>query len=108
MRSFGELRPVNAGEPIPLTRERVIIGSQGLVCDVVITGPDVLPLHCILVVRQGIWYVQQLSTEQGIMVNGVRVASEQRLNPGDILWIGTKRRYEVCYDPETLALLFGQ
>lgn len=100
---FGELRPIGEGEPIELVKERLLIGRHRL-CDVVLHSAHVAPVHCQLFVRHYWWHVRDLSGTQDTKVNALPVG-EARLNPGDILWIGPRHKYEVHYDPDALTAL---
>ena len=93
-----ELRPFGHGETIQLTKDRVLIGSHRL-CDITIHSADVAPVSCQLFVRGSSWYIRDLG--ETTKVNGLTV-TEERLVPGDVLWIGTSHKYEVNYDPDKL------
>jgi hypothetical protein len=99
--SFGELRPIDGGPPIPLVEDRILIGSHRY-CDIVIRSVDVAPLHCQLTVHGASWHVRDFTGTDDTRVNSL-VARDERLVPGDVLWVGTAHKYEVCYDPELLA-----
>ena len=101
--SLGELRPIGEGRAIQLTGRRLLIGRHRL-CDIVLSGPQVAPVQCQLSIRHFWWYVRDLSGTQDTKVNALPVG-ESRLNPGDILWIGGRHKYEIRYDPDDLALL---
>ena len=102
--TLGELRPIGGGEPLALTGERLLVGRHRL-CDIVLHSTHVAPVHCQLFIRHFWWYVRDLSGTQDTKVNALPVG-EERLNPGDILWIGARHKYEVCYDPDAIAALF--
>jgi pSer/pThr/pTyr-binding forkhead associated (FHA) protein len=104
--ALGELRPIGEGEPIELTKDRLLIGRHRF-CDVVLHSPQVAPVHCQLYVRHFWWYVRDLSGTQDTKVNALPVG-ESRLVPGDILWIGIRHKYEVCYDPEALSAMTNE
>ena len=101
---LGELPPVAGGETIHLTKERLLIGSHRL-CDVIIRSHHVAPVQCELRCERspmhGQWIVRNLA-DNPTKVNAVAVG-EERLQPGDILWVGPKQRYELCYNPEDLS-----
>jgi pSer/pThr/pTyr-binding forkhead associated (FHA) protein len=100
---LGELRPLGEGDVISLTKERLQIGRHRL-CDVVLHSTHVAPVHCQLFIRHQWWYVRDLSGTQDTKVNALPIG-EARLHPGDILWIGSRHKYEVDYDPDHLAKL---
>jgi pSer/pThr/pTyr-binding forkhead associated (FHA) protein len=98
---LGELRPIGEGDAIKLTKERLLIGRHRL-CDVILHSAHVAPVQCQLFVRHAWWYVRDLSGTHDTKVNALPVG-ESRLNPGDILWIGGRHKYEVRYDPNDVG-----
>ncbi len=80
----GELMPVSSGTPIILTKERMLVGRRDK-CDVVLRHSNVSSHHCELYLEGDYWYVRDLNSRNGTRVNGVRIASEERLDPGDLL-----------------------
>ena len=51
--------------------------------------------HMRLVYRNGAWWVEDLGSTNGTVVNGVRVAALTRLGPGDILGCGPEVRFRL-------------
>jgi adenylate cyclase len=90
----GELSPVGGGDPIPLLRERMVVGRRES-CDVPLRLPNVSGLHCELTFRKGFWYIRDLGSTNGVKVNGMRVL-EKRLSPGDTITIA-KRNFTIDY-----------
>jgi pSer/pThr/pTyr-binding forkhead associated (FHA) protein len=72
---------------IRLRREETIIGRQRG-CDLRIPAPDVSRRHCRLTLRNGSMFVEDLASSNGCYVNGVRIAGEGAVRPGDMLSIG--------------------
>lgn len=103
---LGELRPIGGGAAIVLTKERLLIGRHRL-CDIVLHSTHVSPVHCQLFLRHPYWYVRDLSGSQDTKVNALPVG-EAKLLPGDILWIGSRHKYEVSYDPDDLGKLIPE
>ncbi|HCD02795.1 MAG TPA: forkhead-associated protein [Planctomycetaceae bacterium] len=93
---FGELVPVGGGDPIPLLRERLLIGRRSR-CDIHLDFPNVSSQHCELEMDSGYWQVRDLRSTNGVKVNGQRV-EVQVLMPGDTLTVG-KHEFEVVYRP---------
>lgn len=58
-------------------------------CDIVLSVPEVSRRHARLVLRDGIWSVQDLESTNGTFVNGVAVGRYE-LRPGDCLQLGTE------------------
>lgn len=95
---YGELVPLGGGDPIPLLKERLVIGRRES-CDVVLRFANVSGQHCELLVDSGYWFVTDKNSRNGTKVNGIRVtASRKRIDPGDTLAVG-KHKYEIRYSP---------
>ena len=92
----GELVPVGGGDTIPLVRDQLTIGRRDS-CDIPLRLPNVSGLHCELLFRDGIWWIQDLNSTNGIKVNGVRVPKKV-LNPGEKITIA-KKTYTIEYQP---------
>jgi adenylate cyclase len=94
---LGELVPCGGGDPIPLVKDKLLLGRRGS-CDISLRFPNVSSHHCQLELLNGYWFVRDLNSRNGIKVNGVRCESKW-LMPGDVLAIA-KHRYELLYTPE--------
>ena len=97
---LGELVPVGGGDPIPLLKERLLVGRRSR-CDIHLDFPNVSSQHCELEMDSGYWQVRDLRSTNGVKVNGQRV-EVQVLMPGDTLTVG-KHEFEVVYRPLTDA-----
>lgn len=97
---LGELVPAGGGDPIPLLKERLLIGRRES-CDIVLRFANVSTNHCELELHQGYWFVKDLNSRNGTRVNGSRVNCK-RVDPGDQLRIA-KHGYTVDYSPEALG-----
>jgi adenylate cyclase len=84
----GQLNPVGGGDPIPLIRERLVVGRRES-CDIPLHRPNVSGLHCELTFRKGFWWIRDMGSTNGIKVNGSRV-TEKRLLPEDTITIAKK------------------
>ena len=80
----GELVPNDGGTPIQLHKERMLVGRRDN-CDIVLRHTNVSSHHCELYLEGDYWYVRDLNSRNGTRVNGLRVVSEERLDPGDVL-----------------------
>lgn len=96
MANFGFLIPSGGGEDLPLKKEEVLIGRRDS-CDIVLRFPNVSGQHCKLLLEQGYWIVEDLNSQNGTKVNGVRV-TRKRLDPGMMLTVA-KNEYQIQYDP---------
>lgn len=97
---LGELTPVGGGDPIPLLKNKLLIGRRDS-CDIVLRFPNVSSHHCQLELVNGYWAVRDLGSSNGTKVNGSRVDTRWVL-PGDELGIA-KHRYRMMYTPQTEA-----
>ena len=97
---LGELVPVGGGDPIPLLKEKLLVGRRES-CDIVLRFPNVSAHHCQLHVYGGYWYVKDMNSRNGCKVNNQRV-SEKRLDPGDTVSVA-KHTYELRYSPADLG-----
>ncbi|MBX3443807.1 MAG: FHA domain-containing protein [Planctomyces sp.] len=93
---LGQLVPCGGGDPIPLFKQRLVIGRREN-CDIVLEYPNISSQHCALELQNGYWHVRDLRSRNGIKVNGERTDSKFLL-PGDELSIA-KHRFEIEYQP---------
>ena len=94
---FGQLIPQGGGDPIPLIKEKLLVGRRGS-CDITLDYPNVSAHHCELEIVNGYWHVRDLNSSNGTKVNGERVL-DRFLQPGDTLSIA-KHHFEVNYSPD--------
>jgi adenylate cyclase len=90
---LGQLVPCGGGNPIPLLKPRVVIGRKD--CDITIAHGTVSSKHCLIEIRNGMWFATDLASRNGIRIDGVR-CQEGSLAPGSVLWIA-QNRYQVDY-----------
>ncbi len=93
---YGQLVPQGGGDPIPLMKEKLLVGRRES-CDIVLRFANVSAHHCQLTFDSGYLYVRDLGSRNGIKINDIKV-EEKRIDPGDILSVA-KHKYEVSYDP---------
>lgn len=79
-------RPGAGGRATPLTGPRLTVGRLAS-CDVVLDDPTVSREHAAFVHRNGDWWLVDLGSTNGTLVNG-RAASEQRVSAGDRIEFG--------------------
>src|SRR5437763_1182247 len=91
----GELIPQGGGDPIPLSREVLVVGRRES-CDIRLDFANVSGRHCELSFRDGYWFIRDLGSTNGIKVNNQRV-TQRPLRPGDEIAIA-KRRYTIRYN----------
>ena len=97
---FGELIPQGGGDPIPLLKEKLVLGRRET-GDIVLRFGNVSGRHCELSLESGYWFVKDLSSRNGTRVNGYRV-TRRRIDPKDVLSVG-KHQYEMIYSPADLG-----
>jgi pSer/pThr/pTyr-binding forkhead associated (FHA) protein len=77
------------GKTFVIDRPRTVIGRSSR-CDFVVDDPNVSRRHAELQRRGGDWYVVDLDSTNGVVVNGKPVRSAA-LAPGDEIALGTAR-----------------
>ncbi len=97
---LGELVPQGGGDPIPLLKERLMVGRRET-CDVILRFGNVSSNHCELTLESGYWFVKDLGSRNGTRLNGYRI-TKKRMDPGDTLSIA-KRDYKARYTPSELG-----
>ncbi len=99
----GELAPVGGGDNIPLIRDKMTIGRRES-CDICLRFPNISGLHAELTLVEGCWFIRDLSSTNGVKINGIRV-QDRLLRPGDEVSIAN-RRYMIDYNmPEGKVFL---
>lgn len=96
---LGFLSPIDGETPHRLRKERLYLGRDSE-CDVVVSGLDVAPLHCVMELRDGYWHVRNLR-DNGVAIDGKKL-SESWLLPGAVLSI-CGHEFSVDYEPEGTA-----
>jgi len=97
---FGQLTPTGGGDPIPLIKDRILVGRKGEV-DIQLKFANVSSQHCRLTLEHGYWFIRDLNSRNGIKVDQKPVV-RKRLDPGDTLSIA-RHDYVIEYDPQTLG-----
>jgi adenylate cyclase len=90
----GQLVPCGGGSLIPLRKSRLVVG-RAPDCDIALPLGTVSSKHCLLELRDGVWFVTDLASRNGIRINGVR-CQEGRLESGSVLAIAHER-FQVEY-----------
>jgi hypothetical protein len=82
------------GKSFVIDRPRAVVGRSQR-CDYVLADPNVSRRHFELQLRGDDWYLVDLESTNGVIVNGKRVSSS-RLSPGDEILVGTSNlRFDV-------------
>src|SRR4051812_48841223 len=90
----GELVPVGGGDAIPLIQDVMTIGRRES-CDVCLKFQNVSGLHAELSFKNGVWFVRDMGSTNGVKVNGER-QMRKPLRPGDEVAIAN-HRYTIQY-----------
>lgn len=98
--AFGQLTPCGGGDPIPLVKEKLVLGRRGSV-DIQLQFPNVSSQHCRMSIEHGYWFVRDLGSRNGTKVDG-RPVVRKRLDPGCRLSVA-KHDYLIEYEPQALG-----
>lgn len=98
--AYGQLTPTGGGDPIPLIKDRLIIGRRGDV-DIQLKFPNVSSQHCRMSLEYGYWFVRDLNSRNGTKVDG-RAVVRKRLDPKSKITIA-KHEYLIEYEPQLLG-----
>jgi pSer/pThr/pTyr-binding forkhead associated (FHA) protein len=80
---------VRDGKTFVIDNPRAVVGRSRR-CDLVVDDPNVSRKHAELQLRGSDWFVVDLDSTNGVVVNGKQVSST-RLSPGDEIMLGTSR-----------------
>lgn len=97
---YGMLVPVGGGDPIPLLKDKLLIGRRDS-CDIALKFPNVSGQHCRLSVEHGYWFVKDLGSRNGTKVDGKSVV-RKRLDPNARVAFA-KHEYRIHYEPQDLG-----
>lgn len=91
---LGELVPVGGGDTIPLFQDVLTLGRRES-ADIRLDYANVSGTHAELSFRNGVWYVRDMGSTNGVKVNGERTL-RRPLRPGDEIGIAN-HRYTIHY-----------
>ncbi len=103
MPDFGELVPTGGGETIALMKDKLTIGRNES-CDIVLRFPNVSSQHARMTLLQGYWFIKDLESRNGTKVDGFKITSRKRLDPGCNIAFA-KHVYTLQYNPEALGAM---
>lgn len=81
---IAELIPLDGSKPISITRDITLIGRKRGTCDIVVDHSSISKVHCALARTDGLLFLRDLGSTNGVRVNGQRV-TRGALLPGDEL-----------------------
>ena len=76
----------STGTTLPLSEPDVLVG-RGEQCAIRIPDPHISRVHARFRFAQGVWFIQDQGSRNGVYINGQRVQA-MRLNPGDKIQLG--------------------
>jgi len=88
----GELVPVGGGDVVPLIQEVMTIGRRES-CDIRLNYQNVSGTHAELTLKNGVWYLRDLGSTNGVKVNSERTLRKP-LRPGDEISIANPQVHE--------------
>jgi adenylate cyclase len=91
---LGELVPIGGGDAVPLEQEVMTIGRRQT-CDIRLDFPNVSGTHAELLLKNGVWYIRDLGSTNGVKVNGERTL-RRPLRPGDEISVAN-HKYTIHY-----------
>ncbi|TWU66774.1 FHA domain-containing protein [Crateriforma conspicua] len=97
---FGQLTPCGGGDPIPLVKERLLVGRRPS-CDIQLKFPNVSSNHCRFSLESGYWFIKDLGSRNGTKVDG-RQIMRKRADPKCKVSIA-KHHYILEYEPQALG-----
>ena len=97
---YGQLTPCGGGDPIPLVKDRLLIGRRPS-CDIQLKFANVSGQHCKLTLEYGYWFVRDLNSRNGTKVDN-RSIVRKRADPKCKVSIA-KHDYILEYEPQALG-----
>ena len=79
-KTLGVLRPLGGGDPVPFTKDALIVGRRPT-CDVCLDFENVSGRLCEFRLLNGIWNVKDLGSSNGTTINGQRINSPTGVMP---------------------------
>ena len=95
-RDMGELTLEDLNDPARYFHlqkiSRIVIGSNRQEADIALeSDADVAPRHCEIERRLGRFFIRDLRTQTGTLLNGERLLYETQLHPADVITIGRSK-----------------
>ena len=97
---YGQLTPCGGGDPIPLVKERLLVGRRNQ-CDVQLKFANVSGQHCRMSLESGYWFIRDLNSRNGTKVDNKSVM-RKRVDPNSKVSIA-RHDYILEYDPQALG-----
>ena len=98
-KTYGYIVDMYDGERYELNMWETSIGRSNS-CDIVIAYDTMSRFQAVIARRNDSWYIHDLRSKSGVMVNGKKIEKKQTVKDGDILTLGSMRfRFEIADDP---------
>jgi pSer/pThr/pTyr-binding forkhead associated (FHA) protein len=91
-----ELVPTGGGDAIPLEQAVITVGRRKS-NDLCLDYPNVSGSHCEFYCEDGIWFVRDLGSSNGVKINGEKITSKKSLKPGDEVIIAKTHTFTIEY-----------
>ena len=101
-RTYGILRPVGGGDPVPLLKAELTVGRRRS-CDICLDFENISGRHCALVLDNGVWHVRDLNSTNGTTLNGQSVGSNRGVMPDDEVGIAG-HLFTIDYEPSNSVM----
>ena len=82
----GSLALVYNGEKVPVSKDRFVIGRGKQSSDLTLKDPNVSRQHAMVEFQNGLYFMVDMGSTNGIEFNGQRIARKQ-INEGDVFRI---------------------
>ena len=88
--SLGEAKLINAAnrDKYPLIRRETSIGRNKN-CDILLKNATVSRLHAVVVCAKDGWYVTDIRSQAGVLINGKKIDKKAYIKTGDKITLGT-------------------
>lgn len=101
---LGELVPLGGGDAIPLLREVMTVGRRRN-NDICLDFSNVSGQHCEFLLKNGVWHIRDLRSQNGTKVNGERIQQHRIVKPNDLIAI-SKHEFRIQYHLSQTAAEF--
>jgi len=91
------LIPISGGKPLRLEKEVTVVGRRRWVCDIHFDDPTISKFHCLLMQsRDNIFYVRDLGSANGTLVNGHKVTEEAIIHGDEVAFANLRYTFHVA------------
>lgn len=84
------------GKPLRLEKDVTVVGRRRWVCDVYFDDPTISKFHCLIMhSRSNIYYVRDLGSANGTLVNGRKVTEEAIVHGDELSFANLNYKFHV-------------